>query len=292
MTRKRKLMSEVSVHNFWPSFTDMISTVVLVMFFLFFIIYLRNLIMARELLNSRKEVEAAQTNIILLKEEIEETEKTLSQKKRKLRLAEDKLDDQQLIIDENTTELKELREKLTGIAVFRVDVLKNVKKALEKELGGTNASVYLKDNGNIVLSEKLVFATGSSEIKEDGKKLLKSLAIAFEKILNDPKVRNNIDAINIQGHADETGDVQSNRILSTKRASNVVNYLMEANKTLENKYGRYFAASGYSEFRPIDEGKTKEALAKNRRIEISLILRDPNIVKLINQYLTTTKELE
>ena len=86
-------------------------------------------------------------------------------------------------------------------------------------------------------------------------------------------------------------EVTQNRELSTKRASAVINYLMQDNKNLENKYGRYFLAGGYSEFRPVSSGKTEDAYSLNRRIEISVILKDASIQDVIDEYLEESQNI-
>jgi chemotaxis protein MotB len=125
-----------------------------------------------------------------------------------------------------------------------------------------------------------------ADISYEGKILLKQLAIAFEKILDDENTREFIDTIHIEGHADVIGFASDNMILSSKRAYNVVNYMLEANPNLELKeYARFFAASGFSEHRPINPSNTEEARRLNRRIEISINIKDSNVQEVINEYL-------
>jgi chemotaxis protein MotB len=104
-------------------------------------------------------------------------------------------------------------------------------------------------------------------------------------VLADANVRENIDAITIQGHTDERGPASFNRDLSAKRANAVLDYLFETNRALENIYGSYFASSAYSEFRPINLAKTEAAYEQNRRIEISVVLKDAHVRKVIDEYM-------
>jgi chemotaxis protein MotB len=114
------------------------------------------------------------------------------------------------------------------------------------------------------------------------------LSTAFEKILDDPDVREVIDSISVEGHTDDIGTTDSNRELSTERATNVLNYIMSSNPSLEEKYGEYFAAAGFSELRPIAENTTEAGRAKNRRIEFSIKIRDDNVQRIINEYLESS----
>jgi chemotaxis protein MotB len=135
----------------------------------------------------------------------------------------------------------------------------------------------------------LVFAYNSYKLKPESKELLTQLAKAFERVLENSKVRESIDAISIDGHADSLGNSDYNRELSARRATEVVNFMFSANPNLEKKYGEYFAANGFSEFRPISKGSDEKSRANNRRIEISIIIKDSNIQKVIERYLEDTK---
>ncbi len=67
--------------------------------------------------------------------------------------------------------------------------------------------------------------------------------------------------------------------------------MMSSNSRLSNRYASYFAATGFSEHRPLVSGSTEEDYAQNRRIEISLVLKDSNIQDVIDEYLKDTQEL-
>jgi chemotaxis protein MotB len=61
--------------------------------------------------------------------------------------------------------------------------------------------------------------------------------------------------------------------------------MFEANRSLEQAYGSYFASSAYSEFRPISTDKSEAAHRQNRRIEISLVLKDASVRGVIDEYM-------
>jgi len=147
--------------------------------------------------------------------------------------------------------------------------------------------VAVADNGNILINESLVFEYNSYTIKPEGKRLLASLAQAFARVLADPAVRENVDVILVQGHTDERGTTAYNRELSAKRANAVLNYMFETDRALEQSYGAYFASSAYSEFRPLNPAKTEAAYEQNRRIEISVVLKDASVRGVIDEYMRT-----
>nr|MDA3845832.1 OmpA family protein [Vallitaleaceae bacterium] len=209
-------------------------------------------------------------------------------------LSEQQIADQQEIIAMSNLELGDLRTKIEQIAVIRLTVLTQVKEAIEAELAFTNVDnqdVQIASNGNIILNNKLMFASNSYTITLEGKDLLDELAVVFETILDDEDIRANIDAINIEGHTDNVNTAEYNRQLSSERAISVVDYLLQTNTDLESKYGSYFVASGYSEYRPLVLGNSELARSSNRRIEISIILKDSNIQSIIDSYLQQSNSL-
>lgn len=300
--RKRNFRGEAVEENFWPAFTDMISTIALILFFLILLAYIQQIIVGRDLEAARREIDEsnvelarAEKELRLMEDELDETMAEVEEGEIMLKVSEEQIEEQKKIIAASNQELGNLRAKLKGIALLRLDVLSKVKDAIETEIGSTNEEgqemVLIASNGNIVINESLVFDYNSATIKEDGKRLIAKLADSFESVLNDSDVRANIDAVTIQGHADARGSDSYNRELSSKRAAAVVNYMMSSNSTLEQRYGAYFAATGFSEHRPLVEGTTEEAYQQNRRIEISLVLKDSNIQDVIDQYLEDTKKL-
>ncbi|SES99758.1 chemotaxis protein MotB [Natronincola peptidivorans] len=301
--RKRNFKRSSGEQNFWPSFTDMISTISLILFVLMLLAYIQNIISGKnlefakkelmdtqlQLESSKAEISQADQHLRLMRDQLEEIRAEVEDGQIALTLSEEQIEEQRQIIAESNRELGEVRAKLKGIAVLRLDVLEKVKTSIEEELGTTNRSgqelVSIADNGNIVINEGLVFEFNSYAIKSEGRELLTKLSEAFENVLDDPAVRENIDAISIQGHTDDVGTGAYNRELSSKRATTVVNYLMSSNPSIERKYASYFVASAYSKYRPIVSGTSERARAQNRRIEISLILKDSHVQDIIEEYI-------
>lgn len=295
--RRRDLLDDGEVaENFWPSFTDLISTVALILFVLVLLAYIQNLISGKNLDYVRAQLDATMQKLNSSQQQITTSEKKLSALaaeiaagQAQLRLSEAKVEEQQAVIADSNLQLDALRNRLQGIALLRLDVLDNVRKSLEAQLSTKSSKgaplVTVAANGNIVINESLVFEFNSHKIKSEGKPLLDSLASAFANVLADPSVRDNIDVILVQGHTDERGAFSYNRELSGKRANTVLNYMFEANPKLEQSYGAYFASSAYSESRPVSEEKSEAAYEKNRRIEISVVLKDTSVRGLIDEYM-------
>jgi len=318
--RTRNFKKNEESTNYWPSFTDIMSTIVLVLFFLVFIAYFQQILTVSvwnqrldekksELSSLNDELKKAGDSLELKKLEISEKEDALrimeneaeklkaevEQGKRELAISMEKLTEQEKIIANSNQELSELRAKLQNISVLRLNILKQVKDSIEDEIGTSYTPdgeplVDIDNNANLVINNSLLFAKKSSDISLEGQALLSRFAVAFEKILDDPEIRDYIDSINIEGHADIDGTFQSNYTLSCERAYSVINTMMQKNPRLETKYGSFFAATGYSEFRPIDPGESEQSKTKNRRIQISITIKDTHVQKIIQEYLDDSQQ--
>ncbi len=283
MRNRRSLLSDPGGGwEIWPSFTDVMSTMALILFVLVLLAYVRNLMSGRQ-------IEAFRRQIDLSAQQLRTLNTQLERGKAELVLSQAKLQDQQAVIADTGQKLDAVRSQLGGIAVLRVSVLEKIKAAIEAELGATRDAgsdlVTIGDGGNILINESLVFEFDSYALKKDAKPLLDALGRAFANVLADPAVRANIDTILIQGHTDERGSPAHNWDLSAKRATAVLDYLLETNKSLADAYGSYFAAAAYSKFRPVDPAQTDAAYAKNRRIEIAVLPKDDNVRKMIDDYM-------
>ena len=173
-----------------------------------------------------------------------------------LELKEQRIKEMQNILAQKDAEVKALKDKVA-----------NALKGFE----GSGLNVYEKD-GKVYVSmdDKLLFASGSWEINEQGLKAIKQLAQVLE---NEKDI-----SVLIEGHTDNvpyrgSGQIKDNWDLSVMRATSVVKALL-ANGNIEPTR---LSASGRSEYLPLDENNTPEARAKNRRTEIILT---PNLDQL------------
>jgi chemotaxis protein MotB len=112
------------------------------------------------------------------------------------------------------------------------------------------------------LDAQVLFNSGSAEILEDGKKTLDMLGKSLVSIDNDIMVIGHTDTVPIN-----TPLFPSNWELSTKRATNVVLYLVESVGIKPER----LTAAGNGEYKPIGDNRTVEGRQKNRRIELMIV---------------------
>lgn len=290
--------------GFWPSYADMMSAVALILFFLMLISYIQNLITGNDLQNTQEvlsqtqaQVDDAQRKLLSLsdelvrkQDEIDLKQDELNQYALQITQQTETIDAQnQLISDQQSyllaanDELVQMRNQMQTIAVLRLSILEQIKDSIV-DVMGDESKVSIGDNGNIILSEAVLFDLGSSDLKADSRAVLDELKQVFSSFLSDPDNAKYVDSIVISGHTDSTGSDEENRVLSTDRANSVLNYLLAGSSGLSS-YAQYFCAAGYGETRPVASNATAEGQAANRRIEISMILKDETVLEIVDQYL-------
>jgi chemotaxis protein MotB len=305
--------------GFWPSYADMMSAVALILFFLMLLSYIQNLItgynlqstqerllstedklastelqlddMEKSIALTLKQVEDAESELSKITIDLDEAKLTLTQQQKDLASQNKLLADQKALIGEQekymkaaSEELLAMRSQMQTIAVLRLSILEQIRDAVAKVMGDSS-KVSIGDNGNIMLSESILFDVGSSEIKPNAAPALDQLVTVFEAFLQDSENAKYVDSIVISGHTDSTGTDENNRILSTDRANSVLNYLLAGQNGRLNRYASYFCSAGYGETRPVASNETEDGRAENRRIEISIILRDDSVMDIVESYL-------
>jgi chemotaxis protein MotB len=200
------------------------------------------------------------------------SEKEMSDLINELRDAKVKLQEREDELAQKSQRLKDLEEAL---AQKDRDV-QNLKNKLLDALKGfkdSGLSVEIK-NGKVYvsMSEKLLFASGSTEVDQKGKDALKELA----KLLEKEKDIN----IMVEGHTDNvplkgTGCNKDNWDLSVARA-NAITKIILGSATIDPSR---ITSAGRGEFFPLVLNDTPENRAKNRRTEIILT---PNLDALFD----------
>lgn len=182
-------------------------------------------------------------------------------------------------------EITQLRSQMQTIAVLRLSILEQIRDSIAGVMGDAS-KVSIGENGSIILSESILFDFGSAEVKANSAQMLNQLAYVFTQFLSDNENARYVDSIVISGHTDNVGQAEQNRNLSTDRANSVLTYLLRANGKALEPYAQYFCAAGYGVTRPVADNSTAEGRAANRRIEVSMILKDETVLEIVEQYLS------
>lgn len=244
-----------------------------------------NLELARQDLDAQQIlIDEQSANILLQAEHIAQQQASINTQKEIIAQQQAQADAQQLYLTNTQAELAQLRSQMQTVAVLRLSIVEQIRGSIESVMGTSN-TVSVSESGSLVLSESVLFDRGSADLKGASRQVLDQLAIGFSAFLADPENLRYVDTIVIGGHADSTGSAELNRELSTKRANSVLSHLLNTGGGILEPYAEYFSASGYGSTRPVADNSTVEGQAKNRRIEISIVLKDDTVLDILDQYL-------
>jgi chemotaxis protein MotB len=144
-------------------------------------------------------------------------------------------------------QLKKIKEKIDNYVV---------QNHLEKFV---STKITQKEGLIVTFSEKYMFDPGKADIYSEAKEVIKNIA---SLLVDEP------NRISIEGHTDNTPintpEFPSNWELSTKRATNVLKYLLEELKFEPKR----LTAAGFGEWHPVAPNDTLENKAKNRRVDL------------------------
>jgi len=146
------------------------------------------------------------------------------------------------------------------------------KAELEKIEGAKVETVTDENNVpaiKVTFDDKILFATGKSELGDASRSALKKFA---SSLAQSPETD-----VAIYGHTDNTGSREINQKLSEERAQAVSNYLI-GQKIDPNR----ITTRGLAYDAPIADNSTEEGRAQNRRVEI-LITANDNMIQQAQQ---------
>jgi chemotaxis protein MotB len=183
--------------------------------------------------------------------------------------------------DQLASSLKDREQKLAEMERAMNEqqkVLDNLKNEVNSALQGFNSgdlSVNIKDGKVYVsMSDKLLFATGSTKVNAGGQKAINQLVEVLKK--------NQEVGVMVEGHTDDVSVANGmkymtdNWDLSVLRATEITR--MMANKGLSPDR---ITPAGRAFYMPVDTGRSAESKAKNRRTEIILTPDFTEIYKIL-----------
>lgn len=155
------------------------------------------------------------------------------------------------------------------------DKMNEVKKMLEEEITKEGYSDKVKVDLNsegleISIQDAVIFNTGEAEVKNNLSPLLVEVSNLLQGLDNQIKVVGHTDNVPIKNDK-----FQSNWELSSMRAINVMNFIVSSGKISADKV----SIQAYGEYMPKFENTTEEGRAKNRRVEIIVVRKYPEITE-------------
>lgn len=170
-------------------------------------------------------------------------------------------------------DLGDFKSSLVPTIGQKIQFVRQIVEALNK-LNNIDARIQDKvtvrptDQGVIItLADSLMFESGQAEIRKEALPVLEGLTEVLA-------VNSSVKELRVQGHTDNvpirSALFPSNWELSAMRAVMVARVLTE----LYRIPAEQVSAVGYAEFRPVTDNLTPETRAKNRRVEILVLMND------------------
>jgi OOP family OmpA-OmpF porin len=155
----------------------------------------------------------------------------------------------------------EAMNKATEAGNAAADARTQADKA-NSEIAAVRNIVANLDDYKPVAETTVNFAFGKDKLSDDAKAALDKLAADKGNLKR--------FVIAVEGFTDKVGSPDYNNALSQRRANAVVNYLVAKHDV--PLYRIYMVGLGSQ--KPADEGKTREARSKNRRVEVKIYSAD------------------
>jgi chemotaxis protein MotB len=213
------------------------------------------------------EADAAKQQVGQLQQQLAADEQQITTLKSSLGMAQS-----QAMTDDQKAQLEEARRAMQE-AQDRAKLLDDLQAKFKKLIDAGHLKVTTR-HGRVVLQlhNDVLFDTGETEVRPQGKQALGEVAATLRSL---PGKR-----FQVAGHTDTqpiTTDKKkqfpTNWELSTARAIAVVKLLVGQGVDPSN-----VSAAGYGPYDPVASNATPDGMAKNRRIEITLV---PNVASLI-----------
>ena len=308
--KKRRLITRPDVGSYWISFSDMLSSLLLVFILaVFFSIYQYFSLLdikTRELNEQRAELDRTQVVLAQKEKDLETAQVTLMGKEEEVASIQIQLQKQEADLNAAQAALKLKEEEQAALHLQllsqqealssqqkQIDELLGVRTDIIRELSQSFAAnnIAVKVNtttGDIVLDSQLMFETGSDLISAAGQAELAKLIPVYLSVLLRPEYKAYVAEVTVVGHTDSKGSYLFNLELSQNRALQVATYCLQMPQLSSEQRSllqEIITAKGRSFSDRIFNADGTENMAASRRVEIQFRLKDSEMIQKMNDIL-------
>lgn len=313
----RRLVSKPDIGSYWISFSDMLSSLLLVFILALMVsIYQYYTVLSlktRELeaqqaeldrtqivlVQKEQDLQTAQAELMGKEEEVASIQIQLQQQEDELKAAQEALktkqDEQallQLQLAQQETSLNEMelamsrqQQEIDDLLGVRTKIIRDLSAAFQQSNLGVKVNA---DTGDIMLDSQLMFQTGDDVLLPSGQAQLSRLIPVYLDVLLRPEYRDYLAEIVIEGHTDSKGAYLFNLQLSQDRALGVATYCLQMpglsfqqRQLLQD----ILTAKGRSFSDRIYNADGTENMDASRRVEIQFRLKDSEMIQKMNELL-------
>lgn len=317
--RKRRFITRPDVGSYWISFSDMLSSLLLVFILaVFFSIYQYFSLLdikTKELNEQQAELDRTQIVLAQKEKDLETAQVTLMGKEEEVASIQIQLQKQEEDLHAAQSALKTKEEEQAALQIQllaqqdalasqeillnnqqkQIDELLGVRTEIIRELSQSFAAnnLAVKVNaatGDIVLDSQLMFETGKDAISPAGQAELSKLIPVYLSVLLRPEYKPYVAEVTVVGHTDSKGSYLFNLELSQNRALKVATYCLELPQLSAQQRDLLqdiITAKGRSFSDRIFNPDGSENMDASRRVEIQFRLKDSEMIQKMNEILKT-----
>ncbi len=315
--RKRRMITRPDVGSYWISFSDMLSSLLLVFILaVFFSIYQYFSLLdikTKELNEQQAELDRTQIVLAQKEKDLETAQVTLMGKEEEVASIQIQLQKQEEDLHAAQTALKTKEEEQATLQIQllaqqdalasqeillnsqqqQIDELLGVRTDIIRELSQSFSAnqIAVKVNaatGDIVLDSQLMFETGSDTISAAGQAELSKLIPVYLSVLLRPEYKPYVAEVTVVGHTDSKGSYLFNLELSQNRALQVATYCLQLPQLSAEQRALLqdiITAKGRSFSDRILNADGTENMDASRRVEIQFRLKDSEMIQKMNDIL-------
>lgn len=305
--------------SFWLSFSDLMSSLVLIIILVMFYIIYQYFNLAEinqaEIARRQYQLDEAQAELETQSAKLTEAEKQMIAQQILLDAKQEELDDAQAVLEAQKTELAETQTQLDELSAqlqtqqtqleAQQTQLQTQQQQIEQLVGMktriiTSLSSALKSSnisatvdpttGSIALESDVLFETGKYELTAQGRSFVDQFLPVYLDVLFSDEYRQYVSEIIIEGHTDSLGSYLSNLELSQQRALAVASYVLGDSCTaisadVKNELRPVVTVNGRSFSDRIFNEDGTENMAASRRVVFKFRLTDEQMIQQLREIL-------
>ena len=305
--------------SFWLSFSDLMSSLVLIIILVMFYIIYQYFNLAEinqaEIARREYQLDSAQTELEEQKTKLTDAEKQMIAQQILLDAKQKELDDAQAVLESQKEELASTQSQLDALGAQldaqqsqlqtqqaqledqqqQIEQLVGMKPriiaSLSSALRSSNISAKVDSvTGSIALESDVLFESGRYELTATGKQFVDQFLPVYLDVLFSEEYSAYVSEIIIEGHTDSDGGYLSNLELSQQRALAVASYVLgdsckAVSADVKNQLRPVVTVNGRSFSDRIFDANGAEDKAASRRVVFKFRLTDEQMIQQLRQIL-------
>lgn len=229
--------------------------------------------------------------------QLQQAQTDLADREAKLIILQTDLNNKEMAL-QAANEVLENQQAAMAAQAEQIDALIGIRPriitALSSALSSANLSATVDNStGDIVLDSSVLFDTGKSEIRAEGKALLDRFVPVYLNVLLRDEYSAYLGEIIIEGYTDSTGDYYNNLKLSQERALSVATYILKmpglTTRQRDLLKSGLLTITGRGATGLIYDQYGNEDKEASRRVEFHFSLKDSEMIDQMNRLLQQTE---